>query len=63
MKITHRKAGELTDNERATKIRENKILKEGDYADISKNNSDDIVKNDSPIDMVKEINTEELATA
>tara|TARA_B100001029_G_C15001479_1_gene418347 strand:+ start:549 stop:998 length:450 start_codon:yes stop_codon:yes gene_type:complete len=64
IKIEHRSAGNLTDNERVILKRENKILKEGDYADIEKENNDlELNKEKNSIDIANEINTEELATA
>ena len=64
IKVEHRGAGELTDTERVVLHREKKILKEGDYADISnKFDSKEIIKGNNPIEIPAKINSEELAEA
>ena len=64
MKVEHRGAGELTDDERAILSKEKKILKEGDYANVSSEvDSKEIMKKNNSIDIPTEVNSEELATA
>lgn len=65
VKVAHRKAGELTDKERVEMVREKKILKEGDYADISQEveSVENKIEENNPIDISNKISTEELATA
>ena len=56
IKLDHRKAGDLTDKERLNLLREKKILKEGDYADLpdAKNREHDS-KGNNIVDMAKDI--------
>ncbi len=63
IKVEHRKAGELSDKERAILNREKKILKEGDYANLKEINSNEIDKTDNTIEVPSDINTDEVATA
>ena len=63
IKVEHRRAGELSDKERAILNREKKILKEGDYANLKEINSKEKDKTDNTIEVPSGINTEELATA